>query len=286
MKRDSRGALEEAIVQEDPVLPSRTGISEPVAAARSTTPKKLPRALHGDFDTIVLKSLKKLPAERYATAYAFSEDIDRYLSGNVVLAQKDSLAYRIRKFAGRYRVAIAAGSVLILTLAGGLAATTYEARVAAAQRDQALEADSRLLTQAAAASVKDGDVPRGMGIILEVLPHRGANRPYTPESLSAFKEARAADAQLLAITGHAARVRSIQFSPDGTRLITAAFDNTARIWDAETGQQEAVAGRPQGSGGVCVLFARRPPHRHCVRRQDRANLGCRQRPAALGARAP
>jgi WD40 repeat protein/serine/threonine protein kinase len=240
LKRDSRGALEEAIVQADPGFPSRTDISEPVAAARSSSPKKLPRTLQGDLDTIALKSLKKLPAERYATAYAFSEDIDRYLSGDVVLAQKDSLAYRIRKFAGRYRIAIAAGSVLILTLAGGLAATTYEARVAAAQRDQALESDSRLLTQAAAASVKDGDAPRGMGIILEVLPNRGANRPYTPESLSAFQEARAADAQLMAITGHAARVRSIQFSPDGTRLITAAFDNTARVWDAQTGQQKLL----------------------------------------------
>jgi WD40 repeat protein/serine/threonine protein kinase len=240
LKRDSRGALEEAIVQADPGLPSRTDISEPVAAARSTTPKKLPRALRGDLDTIALKALKKLPAERYATAYAFSEDIDRYLSGDVVLAQKDSLAYRIRKFARRYRVAIAAGSILILTLAAGLAATTYEASVASAQRDQALESDSRLLTQAAAASVKDGDAPRGMGIILEVLPHRGAGRPYTPESLSAFQEARASDSQLMAITGHSARVRSIQFSPDGTQLITAAFDNTARVWDAQTGQQQLV----------------------------------------------
>jgi WD40 repeat protein/serine/threonine protein kinase len=240
LKRDSRGALEEAIVQADPGLPSRTDISEPVAAARSTTLKKLGRALHGDLDTIALKALKKLPAERYATAYAFSEDIDRYLSGDVVLAQKDSLAYRIHKFARRYRVAIAAGSILILTLAGGLAATTYEARVASAQRDQALESDSRLLTQAAAASVKDGDAPRGMGIILEVLTHRDASRPYTPESLSAFQEARASDSQLIAITGHSARVRSIQFSPDGTRLITAAFDNTARVWDAETGKQELL----------------------------------------------
>jgi WD40 repeat protein/serine/threonine protein kinase len=247
LKRDSRGALEEAIVQADPGLPSRTGIMEPVAAARSSTAKKLTRALQGDLDTIALKSLKKLPGERYATAYAFSEDIDRYLNGDVVLAQKDSLAYRVRKFTRRYRVAIAAGSILILTLAGGLAATTYEARVASEQRDQALESDSRLLTQAAAASVKDGDAPRGMGIILEVLPHRGANRPYTPESLSAFQEARASDSQLMAITGHSARVRSIQFSPDGTRLITAAFDKTARVWDAETGQQLMLIEGHQGS---------------------------------------
>ena len=35
---------------------------------------------------------------------------------------------------------------------------------------------------------------------------------------------------------HAAEVSSAQFSPDGKWLLTASEDNTARLWDATTGQ--------------------------------------------------
>jgi WD40 repeat protein/tRNA A-37 threonylcarbamoyl transferase component Bud32/TPR repeat protein len=237
LKRDSRGALEEAILQVDPVTPSRAALSGAAAAARATSPTKLSSTLRGDLDTIAIKALKKAPAERYATANAFGEDIERFLRGDVVLAQPDSVAYHALKFARRYRIAFAAASVLMLTLAGGLAATSYEARVASAQRDAALDARSRALTQTAAARLNDGDTPGALGIILEVLPHRGDKRQYTPEALSVFQEARAADAQIRVITGHTDRVISAAFSPDGGRIVTASDDKTARIWDATTGRE-------------------------------------------------
>jgi WD40 repeat protein/serine/threonine protein kinase/TPR repeat protein len=240
LKRDSRGALEEAILRTDPTAPSRAVQNESVAPLRATTPKKLMRALRGDLDTIVIKALKKSPAERYATADAFGEDVARYLRGDVVLAQRDSVPYRALKFTRRHWVAIAGISVLILTLAGGLASTSYEATIAAKQRDAALDAQLRLLTQTAGARFAAGDIPGALSIILEVLPHRGEERSYTPEALNVFQEARAADSQILAITGHADRVRSAEFSPDGRRIVTASNDKTARIWDAETGREIAL----------------------------------------------
>ncbi len=38
------------------------------------------------------------------------------------------------------------------------------------------------------------------------------------------------------LTGHAEFVISAAFSPDGRRIVTASWDNTARVWDAETGR--------------------------------------------------
>ena len=84
------------------------------------------------------------------------------------------------KFVRRFRVAIAAAGILVLTLAGGLAATTYEAKVASDQRDAALQAQLRSLAQTAAARLKDGDIQGALGIILEVLPHRGVKAPLQP----------------------------------------------------------------------------------------------------------
>jgi len=40
---------------------------------------------------------------------------------------------------------------------------------------------------------------------------------------------------LLMLDGHNDFVFSIAFSPDGTKIVTASDDCTARIWDAATG---------------------------------------------------
>jgi WD40 repeat protein/serine/threonine protein kinase/TPR repeat protein len=240
LKRETRGALEEAILHTDPGAPSRTALNEAAAAARATTAKKLSSTLRGDLDTIVFKALKKSPAERYATANAFSEDIARFLRGDVVLAQPDSVAYRTRKFARRHWVGIAAAAVLLLTLAGGLAATSYEAKVASLQRDAALQAQSRLLTEAAGQHLKESDVAGAQGIILEVLTNPEFAKVRTPAAISAFQEIRAAESQLAVLSGHRERLSSAAFSPDGTRILTASSDKTARIWDAHTGIELAV----------------------------------------------
>jgi WD40 repeat protein/serine/threonine protein kinase len=232
LKRDSRSALEDAILQAEPVAPSRAGLSEPAAAARDTTVRKLAKALAGDLDTIALKALKKTPAERYATVNALDEDIARFLRGDVVLAQPDNLVYRVRKFVGRHRLAIAAAAALMTMLAGGLAMTSHEARLAAAQRDQALLAQRQLLTQAAAVRLNLGDSSGAMGIMRAVLAQPGGT---TPEALNVFQGARAADTAVMALVGHAGRLNYASFSPDGTRVVTASQDHTARIWDARSG---------------------------------------------------
>jgi WD40 repeat protein len=43
-------------------------------------------------------------------------------------------------------------------------------------------------------------------------------------------------ADLLIFKGHEDRVSSAAFSPDGKRIVTASRDNTARVWDADTGK--------------------------------------------------
>jgi WD40 repeat protein len=45
--------------------------------------------------------------------------------------------------------------------------------------------------------------------------------------------------------GHEDRVHSATFSPDGTRIVTAASDRTARLWDATTGQNISVLTGPE-----------------------------------------
>jgi serine/threonine protein kinase len=152
--RESPTALEEAILQDEPVMPSRSAVSGTAALARGSTVQKLAKSLKGDLDTIVLKALRKSPRELYPTADAFGEDIARFLRGDTVLARPDTIAYRVFKFAHRHRLAIAVAGALTATLVGGLVATTYEAKVASQERDLALQSQLRSLTQTAAARLR------------------------------------------------------------------------------------------------------------------------------------
>ena len=129
-KRDSKGALEEAILTAPAGRPSQSAADETRAGARSTTPRKLAALLKGDLDTIVAKALKKSPADRYATADAFAQDIGRYLRGEPVLAQPESALYRARKFVLRHKLPVAASAAAVLALAAGLGAALWEARIA------------------------------------------------------------------------------------------------------------------------------------------------------------
>jgi serine/threonine protein kinase/tetratricopeptide (TPR) repeat protein len=128
LDRDSRAALEEAILQADPPRPSTV-----VADAR------LRRQLRGDLDTIVLKAMKKAPAERYATADAFTADIERHLADEPVHARPDSRWYRTRKLVLRHKVAVVATAAVFGTVLSGAAAAVWQAREAIAERQRAEE---------------------------------------------------------------------------------------------------------------------------------------------------
>jgi serine/threonine-protein kinase len=136
-------ALVEAVVHVDPPRASeaagRAGesVAGAAARARSTPPERLRRDLAGDLDTILAKSLKKAPAERYATVTAFESDIRRYLTHRPISARPDTTGYRLRKFARRHRVPVALAATALLALVGGLAGTLTMASRATAQAARA-----------------------------------------------------------------------------------------------------------------------------------------------------
>jgi serine/threonine protein kinase len=143
LSRTTRGALEEAILRSDPQRPSAVVQSTAAAMSRGASVKTLSHSLRGDLDTIVLKALKKSPAERYATADALLRDIEHFLRGEPVTARADGSWYRFRKLVGRHKLPVAAATGAALALIATAAVALFEAGIATAQRDRALALSAR-----------------------------------------------------------------------------------------------------------------------------------------------
>lgn len=112
-------------------------IADAVTAQEPVRPSSHRRELAGDLDNILLMALRKEPERRYTSVGRFSEDIFRYLEELPVSARRDTWSYRSAKFIRRNRIAAVAIFLVALSLIVGLAAATWEARVARGEKRKA-----------------------------------------------------------------------------------------------------------------------------------------------------
>ncbi len=98
--------------------------ADQAAACRATDSRGLRRELRGDLEWITLKTLEKDRSRRYATVADLAVDIRRQLAGEPVAAAPPDPIYRLRKFAGRHALQLAAASTVFLALLASLALST------------------------------------------------------------------------------------------------------------------------------------------------------------------
>ncbi|HEU4800958.1 MAG TPA: serine/threonine-protein kinase [Gemmatimonadales bacterium] len=121
--------------------PSRSlvtsAITASIAAARSTDVTRLRRTLAGDLETIVATALRPQPERRYPSVGALREDIRRHQQRLPIKARPDTVGYRVSRFIGRNRIAVAAGTAMTLLLVAFLVTTVRQSRALEAERDRA-----------------------------------------------------------------------------------------------------------------------------------------------------
>jgi serine/threonine protein kinase/tetratricopeptide (TPR) repeat protein len=89
-----------------------------IAERRRMTPQKLKRLLTGDLEMIAAKAMRPEPVRRYTSVDQLSADIERYLTRRPVLAARDSVTYRMRKFVRRHVVGVSVAAAAIVLACG------------------------------------------------------------------------------------------------------------------------------------------------------------------------
>ena len=131
------------------------------------------RQLRGDLDNIVLKATASEPEQRYASAGAFGDDIERYLAGEPVAAHPPSSGYRARKFIARHKGGVVMTAAFLLAILGALGVALWQADLARRQTLIAREQAQR------AEAVRDFLV----GVFQQVDPDLNKGQPITAHEL-------------------------------------------------------------------------------------------------------
>ncbi|MCU0228146.1 MAG: tetratricopeptide repeat protein [Bryobacterales bacterium] len=115
--------LQKAICEDEPLRPSA-----------------LAPGLSRDLDAIVLKAMRKQPADRYASVEHLAADIERHLHCYPVLARNRTWQYNASRFLRRHKAFLPVAAAFALVVSSGLWGLDFQARQTAAQRDRAVAA--------------------------------------------------------------------------------------------------------------------------------------------------
>src|SRR5271170_6927233 len=146
------------------------------------------------------------------------------------LAREQVRVEKTRKFLRRTSWMLAASFVGVLAALGGTVWVSY--------RTSQREAD--VFASVSATAFGQGFCDRALRLAVAGLPPDEGASPILFRSrqlqgaLSFFGSAHECHFRL-ALAGHTGLVNSVAFSPDGSRIVTASWDTTARMWDAKTG---------------------------------------------------
>jgi len=259
--------IRQIIRNEEPKTPSvrLTTLGEQareVALMRRTQLLTLARRLKKELEWIPLKAMRKEREQRYQSVSELAQDVSNYLAGTALLAGPESRIYRTRKFMRKHAGSVAMVTLVVIAVLLGLAASILmgcraerarkQEATARRQIEQALaraEQAERIAQEQSRKSEQLAESYRRAlyinHIALADVAYRDNNvrrirelLDSCPEDLRGWEWHRLnyiSDQSRMTLHGHTDNVWDVAVSADGKRIASGSFDNTARVWDAESG---------------------------------------------------
>jgi WD40 repeat protein len=245
---------------------------EQVLKQEPVSPHRLQPSVPRDLETICLKCLAKEPGRRYASAQALADDLRRFLADQPIQARRPSLGERCARWVRHHKAVTAAVAVVTGILVAAAVVSTLEAVQKEAARLEARNAEAAALAaqkraEAAQQLAEDRrelavrnlylattnligpalNSPVGVNQVRQFLREwRGLPARDDPRGWEWFYCQALARRAQRALRGHTADASALAWSPDGRRLASGGFDNTLRVWDADTAREIRTVPAPWG----------------------------------------
>lgn len=190
-----------------------------------------------DLATVVHKAMARDPANRYTTAKGLAEDLRRFQTGQLVSSKQYTAWQLVQRWARRHRtvLAVVAAALVLLVTIGAVAITNVVRERAVARSAQtSAEARTNQLILVQARSALDSDPAEALAW-LKTYPRSAPNWSEVHEI--------AIQAQALNPARHIFEHRNanaVDFSSDGTYLVSWGRDKEVRLWNIATGSHTTV----------------------------------------------
>jgi WD40 repeat protein/serine/threonine protein kinase/tetratricopeptide (TPR) repeat protein len=193
-------------------------------------PRRLQPGVPRDLETVCLKCLHKDPARRYGNAAALAIDLKRFLDGRPVWARRVGPAGRLVRWGRRNPVVAGLLGLVAAVLVAGVAGITWQMGEARREARDARAAQAVAETEKdhAAATLYNSQVTRAR------LEHEANNEVEARRLLELCEPGRrgwewqflngVCHAELLTLPAGNVYVSAVAYSPDGTRLASAAYN--------------------------------------------------------------
>jgi eukaryotic-like serine/threonine-protein kinase len=212
---------------------------EPVA------PRAIKPAVNRDLETICLMCLRKEPDQRYASAEALAEDLERWLNCRPIKARPVSLRERAWKWARRNPAVAALLLTVVLAVGAGAGAFVWQWRQTRAALVRAETELYRGLISHAQAQVALRRPDRARELLDDCPAERRDWEWYYLRRLCHLEDG--------VLTGHPAQVVRVAYSPDGESMATADMSGTIILWDVARGTQRRWQGHTLPVTSLCFI---------------------------------
>src|SRR5262249_12073954 len=254
----------------------RNRLIKQVTQAEPARLGKLNRHVPPDLETIVHKAIDKDPRQRYASAGAFAEDLQRFIEDEPIKARRVSQTERLWRWCRRNPLVAGLSAALVLVFLAGFAGVAWERQGAgrqkgiaqAAERGEAAEranaedqadratreADhSRRLLYASDMSLAlqswdAGDTGRARDLLERQWPQPGQEDLRGFEWRYLWPLCR--DGSRYTLRGHTDSVTAVAFSRDRKTRATRSWDRSIRHWDVGSQRHSKLVGSKEYSAVV------------------------------------